>query len=53
MSLNIELWNKCQKCKYIIRELYLTNDKEMGYIRKCRYNYPIGEFKCGKYEEQK
>ena len=49
MSFNIELWNKCQKCKHLERKPYLQKD-EIVYTYVCAYKISVGQIKCNKFK---
>ena len=49
MSIKIEEYNKCFKCKHIQKSVYMVLDDEALYSYWCDY---MGETKCPNFEEE-
>lgn len=53
MSINIDYYNKCHKCKYIQKSLYMELEfGEKLYNYWCDINRNMGQMKCNKFEEK-
>lgn len=51
MSLNIDLYNKCKRCKNLQKVGMKFENGEVIYNQWCKFNKYIGEMKCNNFEE--
>lgn len=50
MSINLELQNKCLKCKNRKGRIYMIHKNNVYYEYWCDYNKAMGEKACNNYE---
>lgn len=53
MSINMELYNRCHRCKNLQKSLYM--EMEIGenlYNYWCEHNSSMGEIECNKFEDK-